>query len=114
MAKDSSWGAGAEDGTRASFRWERDSGRTESLATLLVHSWHDEDRAAAELCRAAGAGDLERVAELLASGEATAEDANGAGESRMPARKPSARAILLHQNTFNEINDTESPSKNRL
>ena len=42
---------------------------------------NDEDRAAAELCRAAGAGDLERVEELLASGEATAEDANGAGES---------------------------------
>ena len=42
---------------------------------------NDEDRAAAELCRAAGAGDLERVEELLESGEATAEDANGAGES---------------------------------
>jgi len=42
---------------------------------------NDEDRAAAELCRAAGAGDLERVAELLETGEATAEDANGAGES---------------------------------
>ena len=42
---------------------------------------NDEDRAAAELCRAAGAGDLERVEELLATGEATAEDANGAGES---------------------------------
>ena len=42
---------------------------------------NDEDRAAAELCRAAGAGDLERVEELLETGEATAEDANGAGES---------------------------------
>ena len=31
--------------------------------------------------RAAGAGDLERVEELLETGEATAEDANGAGES---------------------------------
>ena len=42
---------------------------------------NDEDRAAAELCRAAGAGDLERVEELLETGDATAEDANGAGES---------------------------------
>ena len=44
---------------------------------LPLEEW---DRDAAELCRAAGAGDLERVKELLESGT-TGEDANGAGEA---------------------------------
>lgn len=52
---------GTGDGARPGFRWERDSGRAESLATLLVRSWHDEDRAA----------ELARVEEYFRAGGST-------------------------------------------